>query len=56
MLTQAENERLTRVGSGTPAGNLMLFIDGGGRPGLVADRCAHFVRASESRPRPSPAR
>jgi 5,5'-dehydrodivanillate O-demethylase oxygenase subunit len=70
MITQAENDRLTRVGPGTPAGNLMrrywhpvaakaqllersvmpvrifgedlvLFIDGQGRPGLVSDRCAH---------------
>jgi 5,5'-dehydrodivanillate O-demethylase len=70
MLTQAENERLTRVGPGTPAGNLLrrywhpvaakaqlleksvmpvrvfgedlvLFMDGTGKPGLVADRCAH---------------
>jgi len=70
LLTQAENDRLTRVGPGTPAGNLMrrywhpvaakaqllersvmpvrifgedlvLFLDGQGRPGLVSDRCAH---------------
>jgi 5,5'-dehydrodivanillate O-demethylase oxygenase subunit len=70
MLTQEQNERLTRVGPGTPMGELMrrywhpvaakaqllerkvvpvrlfgedlvLFIDGQGRIGLVSDRCAH---------------
>jgi phenylpropionate dioxygenase-like ring-hydroxylating dioxygenase large terminal subunit len=70
MLTAEENERLTRVGPGTPMGTLfrnywqpvapkqqlverrvmpvrlygqdmVLFLDGQGRVGLVDDRCAH---------------
>ncbi|HSV81866.1 MAG TPA: Rieske 2Fe-2S domain-containing protein [Ramlibacter sp.] len=70
MLTQEQNEKLTRVGPGTPMGELMrrywhpvaakaqllergvmpvrifgedlvLFLDGQGRMGLVSDRCAH---------------
>jgi 5,5'-dehydrodivanillate O-demethylase len=70
MLTHEENERLTRVGPGTPMGTLMrrywqpvaakaelvergvmpvrlygedlvLFLDGKGRMGLVGDRCPH---------------
>ena len=76
MLTQAENERFTRVGPGTPGGemfrhywqpiapkqklveagvlpvrlygeDLVLFIDGKGRMGLVGDRCAHPAATAE---------
>jgi 5,5'-dehydrodivanillate O-demethylase len=70
MLTAEENERFTRVGPGTPGGDLfrhywqpvapkqqlvergvmpvrlygedlVLFVDGRGRMGLVGERCAH---------------
>jgi 5,5'-dehydrodivanillate O-demethylase oxygenase subunit len=70
MLTHADNERLTRIGPGTPMGelfrrywhpiaasaqldenpvrpvrilgeDLVLYRDGQGRVGLVAERCAH---------------
>src|ERR671930_125399 len=42
MLSQKDNETLTRVGPGTPMGeNLVLFRDTNGRVGLLDERCPH---------------
>src|SRR5215510_483198 len=51
MLTKEENDRLTRVGPGTPGGapipvrllgeDLVLFRDETGQPGLLGVHCSH---------------
>jgi phenylpropionate dioxygenase-like ring-hydroxylating dioxygenase large terminal subunit len=41
MLKQEDNELITRVGPGTPMGNLIAFRDSTGKVGLLANNCPH---------------